>query len=44
MPSSSAAARSLALLGLGAAPAFAQEPSVTAFNLYSGVGLPGPNT
>ena len=44
MPTSSVAARSLALaiLGLGAASAaFAQGPNVTAFNPYSGVGLPG---
>ena len=44
MPTSSVAARSLALaiLGLGAASAaFAQGSNVTAFNPYSGVGLPG---
>lgn len=43
MPSSSAALRSLvlAMLGLGAASAFAQGSNVTAFNPYSGVGLPG---
>jgi outer membrane protein OmpA-like peptidoglycan-associated protein len=46
MPSSSAAVRSLALavLGFGAASAFAQGPNVTAFNPYSGVGLPGGPT
>jgi outer membrane protein OmpA-like peptidoglycan-associated protein len=45
MPSSSAAVRSLALalLGLGASQAFAQGANVTAFNPYSGIGLPdGP--
>ena len=43
MPSSSAATRSLvlAVFGMGAASAFAQGPNVTAFNPYSGVGLPG---
>ncbi|MBI3196784.1 MAG: hypothetical protein HYZ40_04590, partial [Rhodospirillales bacterium] len=44
MPTSSVAVRSLALaiLGLGAASAaFAQGSNVTAFNPYSGVGLPG---
>src|SRR5215471_1673192 len=46
MPSSWAATRrvALALLGLGLAPAFApafaQGGNVTAFNPYSGVGLP----
>lgn len=46
MPSSSAAVRSLALvlLGLGASPAFAQGSNVTAFNPYSGIGLPGGPT
>ena len=46
MPSSSAAVRSLvlAVFGLGVAPAFAQGPNVTAFNPYSGVGLPGGPT
>ena len=43
MPSSSAAVRSLvfALFGLGGASAFAQGANVTAFNPYSGIGLPG---
>ncbi|MDP2333791.1 MAG: OmpA family protein [Reyranella sp.] len=44
MPTSSVAVRSitLAVLGLGAASAaFAQGSNVTAFNPYSGVGLPG---
>ena len=44
MPTSSVAVRSLALavLGLGvASAAFAQGSNVTAFNPYSGVGLPG---
>jgi outer membrane protein OmpA-like peptidoglycan-associated protein len=46
MPSSSAAMRrlALALLGLSSAPAFAQGGNVTAFNPYSGVGLPGGPT
>lgn len=46
MPSSSAAVRSLALavLCLGAASALAQGPNVTAFNPYSGIGLPGGPT
>ena len=46
MPSSSAAVRSLALalLGLGAAPVIAHGQNVTAFNPYSGVGLPGGPT
>ncbi|MGQ0582537.1 MAG: OmpA family protein [Reyranella sp.] len=44
MPTCSVAVRSLALavLSLGAASAaFAQGPNVTAFNPYSGIGLPG---
>lgn len=43
MPTSSVAVRSLtfAILGFGAAQAFAQGANVTAFNPYSGVGLPG---
>lgn len=44
MPTSSVAVRSLALavLSLGAASvASAQAPNVTAFNPYSGIGLPG---
>jgi outer membrane protein OmpA-like peptidoglycan-associated protein len=44
MPTSSVAVRSLALaiLGLGSvSAAFAQGSNVTAFNPYSGVGLPG---
>ncbi len=43
MPPSSVAARSLALalLGLGAASAMAQSPTVTAFNPYNGMGLAG---
>ncbi|MBM3649614.1 MAG: hypothetical protein FJX11_17685 [Alphaproteobacteria bacterium] len=43
MPSSSAAARCLVLaaFGLGAASAWAQGSNVTAFNPYSGIGLPG---
>lgn len=43
MATSSVAARSLALavVGFGAAAAFAQAQNVTAFNPYNGVGLPG---
>jgi outer membrane protein OmpA-like peptidoglycan-associated protein len=44
MPTSSVAVRSLALAVLSlcaASAAFAQGPNVTAFNPYSGVGLPG---
>ncbi|MEI7875752.1 MAG: hypothetical protein WCK95_26755, partial [Alphaproteobacteria bacterium] len=43
MPTSSVAVRSLtlAILGFGAVPAFGQGANVTAFNPYSGVGLPG---
>ena len=43
MPSSSAAVRSVvfALFGLGGVSAFAQGANVTAFNPFSGVGLPG---
>ena len=43
MPPSSVAARSLALavFGVGAASFAAHGQNVTAFNPYSGVGLPG---
>jgi outer membrane protein OmpA-like peptidoglycan-associated protein len=46
MPTSSVAVRGLvlAVFGLGAASALAQGPNVTAFNPYSGVGLPGGPT
>src|SRR5260221_10075134 len=46
MPSSSATVRSLvlAVFGLAVAPTFAQGQNVTAFNPYSGVGLPGGPT
>ncbi|MDI1283743.1 MAG: hypothetical protein PSV46_05060, partial [Reyranella sp.] len=43
MPTSSVAVCSLtiAILGFGAVQAFAQGANVTAFNPYSGIGLPG---
>src|SRR5258708_11693912 len=46
MPSSSATVRSLvlAVFGLAVAPTFAQGQNVTAFNPYSGIGLPGGPT